>query len=177
MGGQISVESRKHLGSKFTFFIKCDITDVSPHVTTKNHQAEKKTGASIDGDPRKCRVLVVEDNAVNIRILSNYLMTYGCTFTTASNGREALERYVEDLFDIILMDIEMPIMNGLEASSKIRQHEKANNLKPVPIVGLSGNARGVQIAAAKAHGMSDYLSKPYHREELYKVIKENVKKL
>mmetsp|Transcript_18201 Transcript_18201/g.25491 ORF Transcript_18201/g.25491 Transcript_18201/m.25491 type:complete len:164 (+) Transcript_18201:2-493(+) len=125
-------------------------------------------------DSNSKNILVVEDNLINQQILLRYLQNAGHFCTVASNGLEALEQFQKFKFDLIFMDIEMPGMNGLVATQEIRKLEAGSHRAPVPIVGLSGNARKEQIEAAKAVGMSDYLTKPYHKDDLYKILATHV---
>lgn len=143
MGGKITFESEKdkgqkisrkiltHTGSSFTFTSKCTITE-PPTMLTPTVATPKET------EDNKLTILIVEDNIVNQRILVNYLKQNNYICDTAVNGKEAVEKYEKSSFHLVFMDVEMPIMNGLDATKMIRQIEKDRVLKAVPIVGLSG---------------------------------------
>jgi len=113
-------------------------------------------------------VLVVDDNAVVRRILERFLQSIGCTFVSATNGAEAVEfvKQSQVCFDAVLMDLHMPVMDGIEATRRIREFEKSTSKSPSWIVGLSGDLRAEQMDAAIRGGMDDYLSKPYQREQV-----------
>eukprot|EP01114_Cavostelium_apophysatum_P015066 TRINITY_DN4034_c0_g2_i1.p1 TRINITY_DN4034_c0_g2~~TRINITY_DN4034_c0_g2_i1.p1 ORF type:complete len:1081 (+),score=277.23 TRINITY_DN4034_c0_g2_i1:3116-6358(+) len=168
MGGEISVESKKWFGSKFSFFIKCEMCSKEQTETANSPSQEVATTGNFLGV--NMTILIAEDNAVNQRLLLHYLQQKGLLCDIANNGLEAVEKYATLRFDLILMDIEMPLMNGLEATRKIREMEAQHRRKKVPIVGLSGNARLVQIAQAKEAGMDDYLTKPFHKDDIYRVV-------
>lgn len=165
MDGTIQVSSRKGQGTCFTVSVHVNtLTDVEKQ-QAQHEQNLDKTPLSLSSKLRHKTLLVVEDNVINQRILMGYLKPYGCACELASNGAEALEKYQSLLPDIILMDIEMPVMNGLEATQKIRDLEKAMK-RHTPIIGLSGNVRKEQIDMAMQTGMDDYLTKPYQRRAL-----------
>jgi signal transduction histidine kinase len=117
----------------------------------------------------KRTILIVEDNVLNQKILANYLKQMNCLTQIANNGKEAIEKYDDFNYDLILMDIEMPIMNGLEATRQIREKEKLSGAH-TPIVGISANALKDQIEKAIASGMDDYITKPFHKEDIEKAI-------
>jgi signal transduction histidine kinase len=105
------------------------------------------------------QVLVVEDNAVNLMVVANMLETLGITVCTAANGREALERLGRQRVDLVLMDCQMPEMDGYQATAQIRRHpDKA--IAQLPIIALTANAMVEDRERCLAAGMSDYLSKP-----------------
>ena len=84
----------------------------------------------------------------------------------ANNGDEAVNMTTEQPYDLILMDVEMPVMSGLEATRRIRQHEHDRGAQPTPIIGLSAYARQEQIDTAITQGMTDYLTKPCRKDTL-----------
>jgi len=184
MGGNIAVFSERGKGSRFTFTvrtIKLTLEEMFQYNLLNTNR--KRSLSTIPTSPTHAQdtegkesknILVVEDNVINQQILLRYLQNAGHFCTVASNGLEALEQFQKFKFDLIFMDIEMPGMNGLVATQEIRKLEAGSHRAPVPIVGLSGNARKEQIEAAKAVGMSDYLTKPYHKDDLYKILATHV---
>lgn len=114
--------------------------------------------------PRKqARVLLVEDNPVNQLVAKGMLSKQGIDVTLANNGEQALERLQEETVDLVLMDCNMPIMDGYEASRRIRANPTWQHL---PIIALTANALSEERERCLAAGMSDYLAKPFRREEL-----------
>lgn len=109
------------------------------------------------------RVLLVEDNPVNQLVAKGMLGKLGCEVIVAAHGAEALDQLEYHEFDLVLMDCNMPVMDGYEASRQIRQSGRWPNL---PIVALTANAMSEERERCRAAGMSDYLAKPFRREEL-----------
>jgi CheY-like chemotaxis protein/HPt (histidine-containing phosphotransfer) domain-containing protein len=108
-------------------------------------------------------VLLVEDNPTNQRVAQLYLERAGCEVSMAADGREALAALESRRFDIVLMDVQMPVMDGLEATRRIRESERGRR---TPIIALTANAMKQQIDECKANGMDDVLPKPIDREQL-----------
>jgi signal transduction histidine kinase/ActR/RegA family two-component response regulator len=118
-----------------------------------------------DAQSPQCRgrVLLVEDNPVNQLVAKGMLGKLGCEVTTASHGGEALDQLEQRDFDLVLMDCNMPVMDGYEASRQIR---RSGHWPQLPIVALTANAMSEERERCRAAGMSDYLAKPFRREEL-----------
>jgi signal transduction histidine kinase len=131
---------------------------LQPDVTTIN-DARLETSPSL----RRGRVLLVEDNPVNQLVAKGMLGKLGCDVVVAAHGAEALDQLEFHQFDLVLMDCNMPVMDGYEASRQIRQSGRWPNL---PIVALTANAMSEERERCRAAGMSDYLAKPFRREEL-----------
>ena len=112
---------------------------------------------------RRGRVLLVEDNPVNQLVAKGMLGKLGCEVTTAAHGAEALDQLEQREFDLVLMDCNMPVMDGYEASRQIR---RSGRWPQMPIVALTANAMSEERERCRAAGMSDYLAKPFRREEL-----------
>ncbi|WP_338802609.1 response regulator [Pseudomonas sp. RSB 5.4] len=112
---------------------------------------------------RRGKVLLVEDNPVNQLVAKGMLGKLGCDVVVAAHGAEALDQLEHDEFDLVLMDCNMPVMDGYEASRQIRQSGRWPHL---PIVALTANAMSEERERCRAAGMSDYLAKPFRREEL-----------
>lgn len=166
MGGKIQVESEKEVGSKFTFTIKCRSVPIP----------QKKAPLSLFFEPystipqAKRRVLIAEDEPINQKVLQRMLEHAGHLCKIANNGQEAYDMTKEGIYDVILMDIQMPIINGFKATEMIRQREVVEKRTPVTIIGLSGNARETYSEQGMKAGMNDYLTKPYERKQLLEKI-------
>jgi CheY-like chemotaxis protein len=115
------------------------------------------------------RVLVVEDNPVNQRLASRLLEKRGHRVTVTANGREAVESVEKQTFDLILMDVQMPEMDGFEATAVIRNREKHNG-GHVPIIALTAHAMKGDRERCLAEGMDGYLTKPIRSQELDEVL-------
>jgi signal transduction histidine kinase/CheY-like chemotaxis protein/HPt (histidine-containing phosphotransfer) domain-containing protein len=116
------------------------------------------------------RVLVAEDNPVNVEVAKEYLSNLNCAVTLAGTGLEALSAFLQPRFDIILMDCQMPQMDGLAATRRIRETEKALGLPRTTIVAVTANAYQEDRAQCLAAGMDDYLSKPFSEEQLQQML-------
>ena len=113
--------------------------------------------------------LLVEDNLINQKVASRLLEKNGCSVRTACNGREAIERYAEQPFDLIFMDVQMPEMNGFEAARAIRRLEETNGTRTA-IIALTANAMAADRELCLDSGMDDYLSKPVELAKLQEMI-------
>jgi len=116
--------------------------------------------------------LVVEDNIINQKLIDNILRNFNIKVTIANNGLEALNLRKEHDYNIIFMDIQMPIMNGVDATQKIIEYEKENNKEHIPIVALTANTVQEDKERYLANGMDRYLQKPIDVEELTTILEE-----
>ncbi|WP_056436779.1 hybrid sensor histidine kinase/response regulator [Caulobacter sp. Root1455] len=160
MGGTLRMDSAPGKGSTFSFrlpFVRADAADyLDP--------------APGEGDIRSLRILAAEDNATNQFILRALLEPAGVDLHTVANGREALDAFHADDFDLILMDVQMPVMNGIEATRAIRQRENAHSLSPTPILALSANVMSHQLAEYALAGMDGVVAKPLDAGKLIEAI-------
>lgn len=163
MEGTISLESTPGKGSNFYFTIALRRGEEPP--STKEPSLQATT------PPRALKVLLVEDNIVNQRVALGLLKARNHEVVVAQNGREAKELFEQDpSFDLIFMDIQMPEMDGFEATAAIRSFEKSEELPPTPIVGLTAHAMEGDREKVLAAGMDYYLPKPISAEELYDTL-------
>ncbi len=145
---------------------------------TKAHEpsTEGRAGHVKAGEPGlSYSILLVEDNLINVKLAQKLLAKKGYKVTVATDGRQAVDKTRADVFDLILMDIQMPVMGGLEASQKIR--DDANNLNnQVPIIALTASAMEGDRQRCLAAGMNDHISKPINPERLYELIETHLPK-
>ena len=127
------------------------------------------TPAAQPSDSRRLKVLLVEDNVVNRRLVTIILIKAGHDVVTAHDGRAAIEAYTRGPHDIILMDLQMPVMGGYEATAEIRRLEAGQ--RRVPIIALTANAMAETHDQCLRSGMDGYVTKPINREDLLKTIK------
>lgn len=118
------------------------------------------------------RVLVAEDNPVNRILVLKLLAKKGYKTLPVENGAEAVEQVKKGNVDLLIMDIQMPVMSGLDATKAIRSWEKEEKRRPVPIIGLSANAMAGDAEKALRVGMNDYLTKPIIPHQLYDRIEK-----
>ena len=134
--------------------------------------AKNDTTSGQQGHSAK-KILLVEDYEGNIVIALHYLEEEGFLVTSALNGEEALQAIEKEDFDLVLMDVEMPIMDGYEATRVIRQRQKKRKLKPFPIIGTTANAFTEDRDKCFEAGMDDYVSKPFD----FKYLIDKIRKL
>ncbi len=164
MGGEIRVESRVGRGSTFTAVIPLEKAEVA-------EAPRPPSPAPLDlAGPR--HVLIVEDNATNRLILSHYLRRIGHSFDVATNGQQAISLWEEHEYDVIIMDIEMPVLDGLVATRELRRRERATGRRYTPIIALSADAMMQKREMALAVGMDSYLTKPVNLEDIEQRIQE-----
>ena len=155
MDGTIDIESDYGIGSCFTLTIPFETSAQS-----LASEAQLKNPLSVDYN-KKYTVLVVDDSQTNLMVISGYLSHLGLESVSAENGLEAIEKVKERSFDLILMDIHMPVMNGLEASVEIKKIAPS-----IPIVALSAAATTEEKKSALAIGINDYITKPIDTDKL-----------
>lgn len=122
--------------------------------------------------PIDLKVLVAEDNIVNQMVVGKFLERWGCRYQVVANGLEALRSLEESHFDVVLMDVQMPEMDGIEATRRRRQWESEQAVEPCWIVALTANAMDGDRERFLAQGMNDYLSKPLRAELLFTKLQE-----
>eukprot|EP01114_Cavostelium_apophysatum_P007554 TRINITY_DN1967_c0_g1_i1.p1 TRINITY_DN1967_c0_g1~~TRINITY_DN1967_c0_g1_i1.p1 ORF type:complete len:632 (+),score=158.88 TRINITY_DN1967_c0_g1_i1:120-1898(+) len=168
MGGSFTVKSEKGVGSKFKFFIGCQISEETETERSSLNLTSPASPAPERFMPR--RILVVEDNLTSQLIVKRYLEQRRHHVRIASNGVEGVDMFVEFQPHLIMMDVELPKLNGLDATKMIRRKESESGNLRIPIIGLSGNARTAQIEEALAAGFDDYLTKPFGRHDLFEML-------
>ena len=170
MGGTISFESKEGTGTTFVIRIPFQIdADMKDRTET-----EEKTETSIQG----LHVLLTEDNELNMEIAEFVLQNEGAVVTKAWNGQKAVDIFRKNRpgeFDVILMDIMMPVMNGYEAAKMIRSLDR-EDAKVIPIIAMTANAFTEDKMRAKEAGMDEHIAKPVDGKLLVKVINELVKR-
>ncbi|MEL6823461.1 MAG: response regulator, partial [Calditrichota bacterium] len=157
--GQITLKSNPGMGSSFKVLLPME---------TK-HSAKQKNIETTSTKPEfNLNILVVEDNRMNQQLIKKVLAACGCDVTVANNGEKALKIFQKNSFDLILMDLQMPVMGGIEATKKIRKLEIPS--EKTPIVALTANVTHKDRAACFEAGMDAFLGKPLFRPELYKIL-------
>jgi len=164
MGACIGVESTSGAGSVFTLVVRLPLAG---RIAAPEHRGARMALASAPVEPR--RVLLAEDNPVNQLLAVRLLSQAGHTVVTAPNGREAIDLLATGGFDLVLMDIQMPVMGGIEAIGRIRASEKASG-GHVRIVALTAQAMRGDRERCLAAGADGYLAKPFSPEALEAVV-------
>ncbi len=164
MGGSIQVNSKIGEGSFFSFTFKAGY----------DHSTVEKEKIAENGFPPKLglNVLLVEDKALNRKVARLMLQNAGCNVDEVCNGEEAISAYKPDTYDVILMDIHMPVMDGITALNNLKR--LYNNIPPV--IGVSANAMEGDYEKFTSLGLNDYIAKPFKFENLYFLLKKWSKK-
>ena len=168
MGGEITLVSYKEQGSSFSFSVQLDLNREplthTAHLMPVGSAIQNKLQLN---KFKGYRVLVVEDNVLSQKLIQEHLTHLGIISKVAYQGQEALTLLEQDSFDAVLMDIHMPIMNGIEATEQIRQQEK---LATLPIIALSAGATEIERNNCIACGMVGFIAKPIDVEHLSAVL-------
>jgi PAS domain S-box-containing protein len=168
MGGEIMVSSE--VGKGTTFTVGLDL-QIAPTWSDVEEETPRALAAEL---PRGLRVLLAEDNAVNVQVARRLLERCGCKVEVAENGLRAIALASTGAFDLILMDVQMPICDGLEAARTIRLAEASEGRPPIPIYALTANAMREDRTECLAAGMDGFLAKPIRPAELEKALAEAV---
>jgi CheY-like chemotaxis protein len=162
-GGSIYVKSKMNKGTTFGFRLSFNKTNLMGESETEIAESDKV---------KNIKVLVVEDMALNQLLMKTLLDDFGLEYDIAGNGKIAIEKLRCNSYDIILMDLQMPEMNGFDATNYIRN--KMNS--KIPIIALTADVTTVDLVKCKAVGMNDYIAKPIDERILYNKIAALVKK-
>jgi PAS domain S-box-containing protein len=160
MGGAVRAESRPGQGACFTCTLAFPAGDPAAAAA---RPAEEPVAA---GGARRLRVLLAEDNEENVKVVTTFLRRLGHAWEVAHDGREVLDRLAGESFDLVLMDLEMPCMGGLEAASRIRAGEAGEAARKVPILALTAHAVSGFREQCREAGMDGFLAKPMSFREL-----------
>ncbi len=166
MGGEILVTSTPGAGSTFTVLLP--MVWISGPVAAAAHTMQETD--EDDGEGVELRVLAAEDNPINQLVLKTLLHQAGIDPVVVNNGAEALAAWKAGAFDLILMDVQMPVMDGPSATRAIRKAEAETGRSPIPIIALTANAMSHQIAEYLASGMDGHVAKPIEAAKLFAVL-------
>ena len=161
LGGKLSVSSVQGEGSTFSFELEMKVSNEVPRVENKISLLNKL-------NTEKSTILVVEDNAMNIKYITSLLKKWKIKHDVALNGKEAYDLFLENTYDLIFMDLQMPVMDGFEATQLIRSSDSSNS--QLPIIALTASTFLSKKRLALKAGMTDFLSKPFTPDQLHEII-------
>jgi PAS domain S-box-containing protein len=171
MGGELGVESEPNHGSTFWFTLPLIVEADGENLLLSREKSLAATRSVASPETlSRARILVAEDNPVNRLVLVRMLERLRCTVALAEDGKEAIQKYRPELYDCVLMDCNMPNMDGYEAASIIRKSEDEDH--HIPIIAVTANAMNGDRERCLAAGMDDYISKPIQRPELERLLEK-----
>ena len=174
--GTIGVESEPGKGSTFWFTAVYRIADESTLSLTEiqhySGELQEKNREQTNAEQIKAHILVAEDNQTNQIVTRGVLESLGCSVEIVENGQEAVKAVGQNDYDIIFMDCHMPVMDGYEASGRIRENDPHSREKQIPIIALTAHAMKGDRDQCLAAGMDDYLSKPCTENQIRSVLKK-----
>lgn len=166
MGGELWVESKEGKGSIFKFYVKSKEFQSENQPTTLEEQAQ----VGVDQSNSKARILLVEDNPTNQKVALKMLANKGMSVTCVENGQEAVEMVKAHSFDLVLMDLQMPVMDGYEATRQIRAIDSSKS--KIPIIALTAAAMEGEQEKCMTAGMNEYLTKPINYKTLIDTVND-----
>jgi signal transduction histidine kinase/FixJ family two-component response regulator len=173
MGGNIQLSSRRGKGSRFFFTLTLPLrakTDIPDSAFGLGPAGSKSPDLAASPGPLRGHVLVAEDNAVNQAVAIGMLEAMGVYTVVVNDGEAAVERAMSEPFDVILMDCRMPLLDGYDATRKIREFEAQSDRPAVPIIAVTANALPGDMEKCVSAGMDDYISKPFKIQQLYRSL-------
>ena len=164
-GSKLTVESTVGKGSEFSFTLSFTPIKQQKHATS-NYIIEQNNNNDLAG----MKILVVEDNVMNVMVIKKFLSKWGVEIDIAENGKIGIDKAIIGNYDIILMDLQMPVMNGYDATLAIRE-SGISSLKSIPILALTASAQQDVKEKTSKYGMNGYVSKPFNPTDLYETLK------
>lgn len=162
MQGKIGVESTPNKGTVFRVYLALRRVTPQPDITMAAREETPDAGI----EQKSGKVLVVEDHQPNALMVAAFLEELGCAFDIAVNGQEAVQKFMENKYDSILMDVQMPGIDGYEATKTIREYERKFGVRRTQIIGVTAHASTQDRNRCLEAGMDEYLPKPFDQERL-----------
>lgn len=171
MNGEFKVESQKGIGSTFEFYLEFEKEEIDKNIEIKKEDNQYNNDNKVrqSTDIKNHKILLVEDNEINLKVILKILDKEGYKCDVARNGQEGYEYYIKNNYDIIFMDCQMPVMDGYEATRKIREYELETN-EHIKIVAMTAYAMEEDKNKCFVAGMDEYLSKPINFKKLLEIL-------
>jgi CheY-like chemotaxis protein len=168
MGGEVSLKSKPQKGTTIGFYVQYQSVD-----QTKQASVSEGWEKPINFKTKQPNILVVEDNPIDQKVISRMLSKLNLKFDLVDNGQAALSFFDQNNYDLIFMDLHLPILHGLEVTSKIRTREQAKSNPPAKIIALTASAFTQDKKRCLQEGMDDYLAKPLTFANLKETLLKN----
>ncbi len=173
MGGSISVTSVVGQGSSFVLHLSLPVEATDSD--SEKHYEENIIYLDIQANAQSLPILLVEDYEPNVLVATIIFKNFGYPYKVASNGKEALELFAPGKYSMILMDVQMPVMDGYEATSRLRVVEEAQQSERIPIIAMTAHAMKGDREKCLAVGMDDYITKPFTPHQLQAILLKHLK--
>ncbi len=170
MSGTITVEGAPGEGSTFRITVSLPIAENSALKNQVTSNYLRPASEEEEAKNKHFRILLVEDYQANVLVATSLLDAFGYPYDLAQTGKEALQKLSDAHFDLVLMDVQMPVMDGFQATRLIREHEKQTGNTPIPIIGMTAHALTGDREKCLRAGMDEYISKPFQPEELKELL-------
>ena len=168
MKGHIEIDSQRGKGTLFTVTVPMDLIENKDSFDPENSEKDNDYSCLYEGQP--IRILAAEDIMLNQIVLKAYLDELNVELTMVDNGQEAVEAYEIAEFDMVMMDIQMPVMNGIDALIRIREMDEMAQRKPVPVFALTANVMAHHVREYEAQGFDAHVEKPVNKDTLYRTM-------
>lgn len=170
MGGRVGFESKLGGGTSFWFTLNYTLPD-KPLESQSSDSQDVDSQASVDkAIIQKAHVLLVEDNPINQMVAKAMLIKLGCSVDVAVNGQQAIEMLSHSFYDLVFMDMQMPVMDGLEATRILRSKDSSKRNQQIPIVAMTANALADSRKQCQEVGMNDFLTKPVKKSSVLEIL-------
>lgn len=170
MGSKLEVESEYQKGSLFAFTLTQEIVDSESIRDASKHKRQMEHEGALEVHAPNAKILVVDDNMVNLEVVRGLLERTKVQITTAKNGQECLEKLVAEKFDLVFLDHLMPVMDGIEAVNRIRN--MGEGYKELPVIALTANVMSDAMNRYKNAGFTDFLEKPVPVDKLEMMLRQ-----
>jgi CheY-like chemotaxis protein len=168
MGSHLNLKSQINVGTEASFMLRLKIKTNPEPIGNPiiDSSAPENYQSALHAIPNK-KIMVAEDNSINLDVIQHYLEYLNIEFFSVSNGEQCVEELQKNRYDLLLIDIQMPILDGIQATRKIRLLDA---LKDLPIIGLSAGVSDKEQEICLQSGMNDFLGKPFEMEDLAKIL-------